>query len=99
LKGLENSCTLKFLSGHDALSNLVDVAVAQPSLPVPNESNSRRSHISVSAAESQSQSHPQARDRFPAYLHHAEMAALQHQQQQQHVNFQQQKIVVYCETN
>lgn len=68
-------------SGHDALSNLVDVAVAQPSLPVPND-NSRRPHITVSSAESQSQSLPPPRDRFPAYLHPAEVAALQ---QQHHV--------------
>jgi hypothetical protein len=65
--------------GHDALSHLVDVAVAQQALPVPNDNNRRPpSHIAVSSAD-QSQSLPPPRDRFP-YMHPAEAVAL-HQQQ------------------
>jgi hypothetical protein len=67
--------------GHDALSHLVDVAVAQQALPVPNDNHRRPpSHIAVSQAD-QSQSLPPPRDRFP-YLHPTEV--ILHQQQ---VNF------------
>lgn len=58
---------------------MVDVAVAQPSLPVPND-NSRRPHITVSSAEAQSQSHPPPRDRFP-YLYPHDVAVIQQQHQ------------------
>jgi hypothetical protein len=71
--------TSKFpFPGHDALSNLVDVAVAQPSLPVPNE-NSRRPHITVSESQPQSLP-PPPRERYTQYLHPVEVAAIQQQQ-------------------
>ena len=82
---LETYLELSRPSGHDALSNLVDVAVAQPSLPVPNE-NSRRPHITVSESQPQSlqqqqqQQQQQPRDRYTQYLHPVEVAALQQQQ-------------------
>lgn len=50
--------SFKFLTlklGHEAFSNLVDVAVQQPSLPVPNEATRGRPHITVSAADPPSQ--------------------------------------------
>lgn len=58
----------------------MDVAVAQPSLPVPSDGNSRRTHMNQSA-ESQQQSLPPPRDRYPAYLHPVEVAAMQQQHQ------------------
>jgi hypothetical protein len=68
-----------FRAGHDALSNLVDVAVAQQALPVPNDNSRRQQHMPpTSSAENQS-SLPPPRDRYP-YLMPAEVMALQHQQ-------------------
>lgn len=60
--------------GHDALSNLVDVAVAQQALPVPNDSGRR--HLQPITSESQSM----GRERYP-YMISGEMVALQQQNQ------------------
>ncbi|CRL03860.1 CLUMA_CG016988, isoform B [Clunio marinus] len=70
-----------YVQGHDAFSNLVDVAVAQPSLPVPNDNNSRRTHITVSSADGQPQSLAPHRERYQTYLHPADVAAIQQQHQ------------------
>lgn len=71
--------------GHDALSHLVDVAVAQQALPVPNDNNRRQpSHIAVTSADGQSLQPP--RDRFPPYLLPADVVALQQHHNQQVIN-------------
>lgn len=74
---------IRHFAGHDALNSLVDVAVAQPSLPVPNDSNRR--HMPQSESPSQSSLAP-PRDRA-FYMHHAEMIPIFQQQQQQQVTF------------
>lgn len=48
---------------------------------MPNDNNNRRPHITVSSAESQSQSLPPPRDRYPPYLHPHEVAVIQQQHQ------------------
>lgn len=79
----KQTINFKGFLGHDALSHLVDVAVAQQALPVPNDNNRRPpSHIAVTSAESQSLHQP-PRDRFPPYLSPADVVALQQHHSQQ----------------
>ncbi|KAG5671998.1 hypothetical protein PVAND_002162 [Polypedilum vanderplanki] len=79
-----------YSQGHDALSNLVDVAVAQQALPVPNDNSRRPSHMPPTSSAENLSSLPPPRDRGYPYLIPAEVMALQHQQidlmrrQQQH---------------
>lgn len=70
---------IRHFAGHDALNSLVDVAVAQPSLPVPNELNRRH----MPQSESPQSSLPPPRERYPYGMHPVEMLPIFQQQQQQ----------------
>lgn len=79
------------LSGHEAFSSLVDVAVKQPLLPVPNKDEIKREQHP--SQQPPPQPHHDMRYQPISRDHHIAMqiAAQQHQQQQQHQHQQQQQ--------
>jgi hypothetical protein len=87
--------------GHEAFSSLVDVAVLQPSLPVPihkENDNNKRSQITVTITEpgqtpQQSSSNLPPPSSQPQYMSREQQFAMHHKQQQQQQ--QQQQVGFY----
>lgn len=77
------------LSGHEAFSSLVDVAVKQPLLPVPHKDEMKRVDVSQSQQMSQAQAHHEMRYPPISSREHIAMQQFAHQQQQQQLRQQQ----------
>lgn len=89
------------LSGHEAFSSLVDVAVKQPSLPVPHKDEMKRVDVSQNQPPSQQSVHHDMRYQPMSREHIAMQQFAQQQQQmrQQQMDMQRRQVAAHQQQN